>query len=192
MRIVKSIPDIQKVLNELLDWKSAIQTKDIDLTGRRIRNANTSIDANDYVTRKELPPSFPDIPNIPDQYYTIEWSNAGVVNTGDLIESQIIGQFRSSTPVECWLNAEVVPVGADLTINLQLYQRKPDDTYDTPFDILDVDLTLPDGSLTTMVSTRTLITPPPKLGQYAKIQPIIVSGGSAACVSIGLVVKRSI
>lgn len=192
MRIVKSIPDIQKVLNELLDWKSSQTTKDIDLTGRRIRNAATSLDRDDYVTRKELPPPFPAIPTIPDQIKTIEWSKEGTVETGDLIESHVIGLYTSSTPIECWLNAEVVPAGSDLTINIQLYQMNPDGTYADPFSILDSDLSLPDGSLTTMVSTRTLITPNPRLGQYAKVQPIIINGGNAACVSIGLMVKRSL
>lgn len=189
MRIVRSLPDVQKVLNELLDFKSRFETRDLDLGGRRVRNAGTSLDKDDYVTRKELPPPAPEIPGLVEQPCTIYFSTDSTVTTGQNIPAAGCGRTIGFSPIEVWMYTKVAPTTADLVINVQLQQKNPLGPDITPFSILDDDLTLSMGSVG-LVSSRTLITPPPKFGEYSMIWPIIVSGGDAAVVTIGVVCKR--
>lgn len=54
MRAVKDLRDVQLVLNELLDFKTSFESRNIDLNGRRIINAGESRATSDYVIRAEL------------------------------------------------------------------------------------------------------------------------------------------
>ena len=54
MKQIKSLYDIQQALDELFQWKDKMDSKNIDLSGRRIINAGPARDKNDYVTSEEL------------------------------------------------------------------------------------------------------------------------------------------
>lgn len=51
---IKSFIDAERAIKDLQHRLNLMETKDVDLRQRRIVNAHPSIDADDYVTRREL------------------------------------------------------------------------------------------------------------------------------------------
>ena len=54
MRLVTSLQDVNAILADIYNQLDALQSKDINLHKRRIRNAAASESDYDYVIRKEL------------------------------------------------------------------------------------------------------------------------------------------
>lgn len=199
MRTVRSLEDVQKILKDILDWKDRISTKDWDFHQLKITNAADGVSPRDYVTVEQLKDSKvtnDDINKLiksgqPDQNYTIVLSKDGVVVTGENSPPYIVGTGREGIPTQVWLAAEVAPTSANLTINVQVTYTNPGDNAQNSFNLLLTDLVLPVGQ-TLRVFTSTFITPLPAFGNGVKINKVITSGGNAAYVSIGIVVRRTI
>ena len=54
IRQIRNIDDARSAILDLYKFKDRIETKDINLHGRRIVNAGSSRATNDYIIRKEL------------------------------------------------------------------------------------------------------------------------------------------
>lgn len=182
-RRIQTIEDAERAINELLIFKEQLFSNGLNLKGKRVVNAGQSVDQSDYVTKSELV-----IPKIPtfthkDQFYTAVFTNDGTVTTGQEIDSYVVGRGREGTPVQVWLRANGPPNGADLVVNIN-YNF---DTVDHM--LLSEDLILPDGEKGPVMSFN-VVTPMPQFGSLYYFKPVIVSGGTASLVSIGVVIQR--
>ena len=199
MRIINTLADAQKVINELLDWKSLLSTKDWDFHQLKITNAADGVADRDYVTVEQLNNSKTTLDTITkvivanqdDQFYTIVFSKDGTVFTGDESAAYIVGSGREGTPVQVWLACESAPTSAVLSINITFTFINPVTSAVTTASLLQTSLTIPVSS-TTRVFASNFTVPTPTLGNGVKINKVIVSGGDAAYVSVGLVVKRTL
>ena len=216
MRSVKSFTDVQAALRVLEDWQAAFPTKNLDMHGFRVINTGDAQQPKDLPTQQQLPKVVDVQQNRQTIYYTIVYNRTGVVKTGDKIPNFDIGWGREGSPVEVWLDAQGAPDGTDdthsLIINIDLITYDIAKANATIVPILKTDLRLTkddfiplldgDGNpvMSTdvvpvalkeckVVSTRTMIDPLPKFGRYSKIRPVIINGGNASIVSIGVIVQ---
>src|SRR6266478_6122153 len=97
MRAVKSLDDAQIVINELLNWKSKIETKDWDFHQLKITNAGPAVNNNDYVIKSQLP-AVNESSGQSAQDYTIVFSNSTTVADGDVFAEYIFGKDRVGYP----------------------------------------------------------------------------------------------
>jgi acetate kinase len=54
MRVARTLDDVNVILREISNQLEKLRTGNIDMTGRRVINAGSSVKESDYVTRKEL------------------------------------------------------------------------------------------------------------------------------------------
>lgn len=177
MRAIKSLPDAQKAINELLDFKDKLSSKSWDLHGLRITNAGAAQDDTDYVIKSQLgqlvgaqPPA--------DQFYTQVFETTGAVSDGDKSPPFVVQSGREGFPYLVWIAATNPPT-TDASVNIQL----------NGFNLLTVDLVLPAAS-GGPVTSALFVTPKPKLGTLSKLILNVIHGGGASLMSVGLVVKR--
>ena len=199
MRIIRSFDDVQKVINELLDWQNLRSTKNWDFHQLKITNASDGTEPRDYVTLEQLKASKTTLDTITkvvvsnreDQFFTIVFSKDGTVFTGDNSPAYIVGNGREGLPTQVWLACEVAPASAPLAINLVVTYIDPSTLAVTTANLLSTSLSIPIGS-TTRVFSGEFTTPMPYLASGAKINKVVVTGGDAAYVSVGVVVKRTL
>lgn len=178
MRTINSLADVQIVLRDLLNWKSAQQTKNQDLHGLRITNAGDGVDPGDYATLRQVQSSSQSSQNV-DQFYTIVWATNSLI-TGQLVPAWETGKGRDGLPHEVWLKCRTAPSGGDLEVQFTI-----DGT-----NLLSSPITIPNGG-TTKVFSSSFVSPVPKVGEHSEILPVIVNNAGAGVISFGLVVKRS-
>lgn len=181
MRIVKTMADVQKALNELFDWKQSFGNfpkGNLNLNGNRITNAGKGISKSDYVILDQIPviPS-PQQP-VASILYTITWNPPDGSINGTISPPFRIGVGRSGSPYQCWVDTVVAPT-SDFTFNIQ-YQG---------VNLLSTDLKLPAGQLSATTSTFT--TPIPFLSQQTNLKIVLTSDNSSSGMTIGLVVQTS-
>lgn len=214
MRAVKSFSDVQIALRDLQDWQVAFPKQDLDMHGYRVINTGDAQQATDVAIQQQLPTVVNVTQTQKSLYYTIVYSNSGLVSTGDLIPDFDIGWGREGSPLEVWLDAQGKPDGTEdahsLIVNINLITYKSDGSSATLQSILKNDLKITTDDYIPLldsmgnpilntdmtpkmeckvISTRTMIDPLPKFGRYSKVRPVIVNGGNASTVSIGVVVQ---
>ena len=178
MRVVKSIQDVNIVLKQILDRNATKDTKNNDMHGLKITNASPGTDPSDYVTLSQLQSVTQQAPTTND-YFSIPFSNGGVVAVGDLIPPYNPGTGRTGKPYEIILSASVAAVSQDLKANVQI----------NGVSILATPIDLPIGQ-TAAVSSSDFISNLPMVSKLCTITPIIVQAdGTSAAVTITLVVQ---
>ena len=178
MRVAKSLSDVNIILKSILDRNSTKDTKNNDMHGLKIVNASPGTDPSDYVTLSQLQSVTQQAPTTND-YFSIPFSNGGVVAVGDLIPPYNPGTGRTGKPYEIILSASVAAVSQDLKANVQI----------NGVSILATPIDLPIGQ-TAAVSSSDFISNLPMVSKLCTITPIIVQAdGTSAAVTITLVVQ---
>ena len=178
MRVAKSLSDVNIILKSILDRNSTKDTKNNDMHGLKITNASPGTDPSDYVTLSQLQSVTQQAPTTND-YFSIPFSNGGVVAVGDLIPPYNPGTGRTGKPYEIILSASVAAVSQDLKANVQI----------NGVSILATPIDLPIGQ-TAAVSSSDFISNLPMVSKLCTITPIIVQAdGTSAAVTITLVVQ---
>lgn len=191
MRVVKSIPDVQRALNELFSLYDTLKGKNLDLNQRKVQNAAPATRNGEYVTFEQLPTITHPVTKHKDQFYTIVWDKEDVVANDEITTTFIVGNGREGSPHQAWVVSEGPPTTDDLSINIQYtyYDVISGTEIPTTVDLLTIDLVLP-MSTTKRVWSSTFKDPVPMLGNMAKLNGHIIISGGASVVSIGLVIKR--
>ena len=177
MFIVKSLADVQQALNQLFSWKDKLSTSNWDFHGLSITNASPGVNPNDYATLSQIP-TLPTQPAATKKYYTIVFESVGAIVPGSLVAPTFYaGIGRTGTPTQVWLGATVPPTTGPLSINVNINGNQ----------LMTSNLTLNPGDTSPAISS-TFNVPTQKLGTLMPVIPLIVSGGGASLVSIGIVI----
>jgi hypothetical protein len=200
MRAIKSLADVQIVLNQLLNWQTNKDSKDWDFHGLRIKNASASVDANDYVIRSELHPNAlaappqnsapktvaqvnnPPIPaptSPAEQDYTVVICVDGPSN-GYESAPFIGGRKRDGVFIDAWAACTGAPVLQSAFINWNING--------TP--LLSKDIEIPAGSLGPIHSSF-FVSPLPVMGFDTRVTLKITTASGMTFFSGGLVVRRN-
>lgn len=200
MRAIKSLADVQIILNQLLNWQSNKDAKDWDFHGLRIKNASPSKDPSDYVIRSELQPTAlaaPPVSSAPqtaaqvsnpptpisrgeeDQYYTMVFS---VDAPTDAYETPAFGGGinRDGVFIDIWVTANVGPFVTPASINFKVNGSL----------LLTNDVQIPVGS-TAMIHSSQMVSPLPVMGFDTKVTMIINTASGVTFLSGGIVVRRN-
>lgn len=176
MRIVKSFADVQKILNEILDWKASLGSKSLDLHGNRITNAGASIDANDYVTKAEIP-----VPNVVSpgdpHVFTIVYSNDSV-SDGYIFPPYVAGKDRSGYAQDTWV-VGLTNLTQPCTVQFAIDGNN----------LLDAPLLIKIGQKGPIHSSN-FVSSIPKIGLSSVVVCTVVTAGDISGFSAGIVVNR--
>lgn len=144
MRRVNNFNDVNDALREVYDILDGLRTNNLDMKKRRAVNASPSIDKYDYVVRKELEEKVAAITGgtVGLKYYTIVFSNDGVLSIGDKASAPFIVQ-RPGVPILVAVSAVIPPDTDDATFNVKYNE----------FNILNSDIHLPGGAASHEVFT---------------------------------------
>jgi len=177
MRRIKTIEDAQKAINEILDWKDTLSSKNIDLKGRRVVNAGRSIDLTDYVTKQELQDTIQQFKQ-DDPTYTMVFSN-DTVDDGYIFPEYVAGRNRDGYPHDCWVKCIGMPTEGSLIVRF----------YINGIQLLTDDLELTAGSVK-QVHSSGFVVPTPKVGFSSIGRCEVIQSGGATGVSAGIVIDR--
>lgn len=177
MRKVSSIPDIQKVLNQLLDNQNLKNTKDNDFKGLRIKNASPAVDQNDYVTLSQLQAATQP-PSTPSATYTMVFSRDSP-GDGDQSPPYNAGTDRDGTIIDTWIAATAAPT-SDCHVNFTINGNN----------LLSTDIILPLG-ITGPVHSAQIVSPIPAVGIDTIATMVVVTAGGVGLLSGGIVVRKS-
>lgn len=200
MRSIKTLADVQIVLNQLLNWQSNKDSKDWDFHGLRIKNASASVDANDYVIRSELQPNALAAPPIsaspktpaqvnnppiavptsaPEQDYTIVICESA---PADGFESApfIGGRKRDGVFIDAWAACTGSPVVQPAKVNWNINGNP----------LLSQDLEIPAGTFGPVHSSF-FVSPLPVMGFDTRITFRVPKAAGMTLVSGGLVIRRN-
>ena len=189
MRIVKNIPDVQRAITDLYTHIDRLNSKNLNLNGRKVQNASPATRKGEYVTLEQLPSV--DVPKVihRDQHFTIVFDKDGTVNDGDITPGYIFGFERMGVPYQFWVSCEAPPTSDDLTVNCRYTIYNPSDNTPTENNLLSDDLVLTKNTTLRVFSSK-FASPIPFLGFGCKVNGLVVKGGGAAVVTMGLVIKR--
>ncbi len=200
MRAIKSLADVQIILNQLLNWQSNKDSKDWDFHGLRIKNASPSKDPNDYVIRSELHPTAlaaPPVSSAPqtqaqvsnpppptnigdaEQDYTIVFSVDAPTN-GYETPPYIGGSNRDGVFIDVWVACNGAPVTNPTSINFSVNGQT----------FLTSDIQIPAGTKGPVHSTL-FISPLPVMGLDTKVTMVVNTASSVTALSGGIVVRRN-
>ena len=172
--------DVQIVLNELLNWKSAVLTKNQNLNGLRITNCGAGVDKTDVAIVSQLP-VIPPPAGAQVHTVAIVFSSTGPVSDGQTSAPYSVGRGRAgSSPWEVHLAATGAPVGSPLTANLQFNGTN----------ILVSDISLAAGDNGPEVVSN-FVTPLPILSYKGLLTAVVTQASGASLVSVTLIIKLS-
>lgn len=200
MRAIKSLADVQIVLNQLLNWQSNKDSKDWDFHGLRIKNASASVDPSDYVIRSELqqnalaaPPqsSAPTTvaqvnnPPIPGATAAAEQDYTVVICVDSPIDGYesapyIAGRKRDGIFIDAWVACTAPPISSSANINFNL----------NGFQLLSQDIQIPAGSLGPVHSSF-FVSPLPVMGFDTRLTLKCNVASGVTLLSGGIVVRRN-
>lgn len=189
MRAVKNLPQVQIVLNQLLNYQNNDSTKARNQKGNQIKNLGTGTDPSDAVTMAQIANLAPSI-SVPstaqvDHFYSIPWSIDSSPIPGAVIPPFcIVNDDRVGQPTALWLAAGQVG-GGNLSINIQINGNNGQ----TPTTIFLTDLTL-GAALNGPVYASNFISPLPYFGIGTYIQPIVTASSGQLSVSFALTIKK--
>lgn len=188
MKPVSTFQEVQKALQELFNFRDTFRTRDQDLAGKRIRNAAPAIQKGDYVTLEQIP-TVQETPQILySRYYSIPWSIDGTPTITDEVVKFPVGNGREGIPHQVILTARNAPSGGPLTINLNVRTIDAVTDLDVDTEILNSDLSLPDGETRRVYSSK-FISGIQNLQNLSEAWPVIKAVNGASGVTIVLVVK---
>lgn len=176
IRIVKTMADVQKALNELFDWKQSQQSQNINMSGRRIINAGNGVAPTDYATVGQLPVVTSPVIQTPTLYYTIVFNPPDACPAGTISPPFQIGTGRGGNPTQAWVQATGAPAGTAVTVNFMF----------NGVNLLPMDITLAVGA--TQAYTQTFNSPTQLLAVASQVQMIVTSANTATGLSGGVVV----
>lgn len=179
MRAIKSLADVQIVLNKILNRNDQHDSSNVNRKGLRLINNGDAVDPQDYVTLKQLQSS--QIPATPgNDYFSIPFSKDTVVAAGDLTIPYNPGIGRTGQPYQVILDALVPPVTSPLTMNFQI----------NGLSILAHDISFPVGG-TAAVTSSDFIQGLPMLSVGCRLVPLVTAAdGQTANVTITLLVQK--
>lgn len=185
MRVVKTIPDVQKALNELFSFKDQITSKALDLTGRQIKNGASATDPTDFVIKSDLPVATTSN-GVVRYEYTIVFSKDNPTDD-DFSPPFLIGLDRDGLPCEIWLSALGFPNSGNLAIDVLIDREDGLGGISVlpPTEYLTIK-----NSGTQSVWTSKFVEQYPKLPLRAKLYVHIITAGGAEFVSVGVIVRR--
>lgn len=200
MRSIKSLADVQIVLNQLLNWQTNKDSKDWDFNGLRIKNASASKDPSDYVIRSELhptalaapsisgapqtqtqvsnPPPGPNLESV-DQYYTQVFSVDNPTN-GYETAPFCGGINRDGTFIDIWVASTGTPLINPASINFNV----------NGIPLLTADILLPANNHGPIHSSL-YISPLPVFGFDTRVTMKVNTASSVTFLSGGIVVRRN-
>lgn len=184
MRAINNLKDVQIVLNQHDNFISGFNSQSIDRRGLKFTNNGLGKDPLDLATISQLPVIPPSVNTVVQQYYTIVWTQAGSINTGDTIPAFIAGYERTGIPIAVKAVAISAP-SSDCTLNIYVGS----DTV-SGLNILTTDLVIPAGSQVVSSSSNFILTLP-YVGTNFIVYPVIINGGGAAVVTIEVILKRT-
>ena len=200
MRAIKTLADVQIVLNQLLNWQTNKDSKDWDFNGLRIKNASASKDPNDYVIRSELHPTAlaaPPITSAPqtqaqvsnppqqtsngnaEQDYTIVFSVDAPAD-GYETPPYVGGRNRDGVFIDIWIASTGSPQTNPASINFNVNGQP----------LLTADIQLPINSMGPIHSSL-LVSPLPVMGLDTRVTMKINAASGLTLVSGGIVVRRN-
>lgn len=203
MRAIRSLADVQVILNQLLSWQSNKDAKDWDFHGLRIKNASASKDPNDYVIRSELHPTAlvaPPVTSAPqtqaqvsnptppssgnsgggdEQDYTIVFSVDGPTSAYET-PPYIGGRNRDGVFIDIWVAATGTPLINPASINFSI-NNVP---------LLTSDLQLPANSHGPVHSSL-FASPLPVMGLDTRVTMKVNTASGVTFLSGGIVVRRN-
>lgn len=203
MRAIKTLADVQIILNQLLNWQSNKDSKDWDFHGLRIKNASPSKDPNDYVVRSELHPTAlaaPPVTSAPqtqkqasnpppvsgpqsgsgdEQDYTAVFSIDGPTN-GYETPAYVGGRNRDGVFIDVWVTANGPPTINPASMNFNVNGQP----------LLTADVQIPAGS-TAVVHSSKLASPLPVMGLDTKLTMKVNTASGVTFLSGGIVVRRN-
>jgi hypothetical protein len=200
MRALKSLADVQVILNQLLNWQSNKDSKDWDFHGLRIKNASPSKDPSDYVVRSELHPSAlaappitsapqtpaqvanppqPGTPGEVDQFYTMCFSVDGPVD-GYVSPPFVGGVNRDGVFIDIWIASTGFPNPNPASINF-LVNGAP---------LLTTDVIMPAGQ-TGPIHSSQMVSPLPVMGFDTKVTMKVTTASGITFLTGGIVVRRN-
>src|SRR4051812_38761907 len=118
MRIVRTIADCQRALNELFDFFDKAKSKALDMAGQRITNGSKSQGPNDFVIQSELK-SHIEQGGVIRTESTLIFSKE-VPTDDDTSPPYFVGIEREGSFVEVWLSCIEGPSGGDLSIQVYI------------------------------------------------------------------------
>ena len=184
MRAINNLKDVQIVLNQHDNFINNFGSQSIDRHGLKFTNNGVGKDPLDLATVSQLPVIPAAVNTIAQQYYTIVWTQAGAINTGDIIPAFIAGYERTGIPIAVKAVAISAP-SSNCTLNIYVGS----DTV-SGLNILSTDLVIPAGSKVVASSSNFILTLP-YVGTNYIVYPVITSGGGAAVVTIEVILKRT-
>lgn len=200
MRAIRSLSDVQIILNQLLNWQTNRESKDWDFNGLRIKNASASKDPNDYVIRSELQPNAlaaPPVSSAPqtqaqvnnpppptnggdtEQDFTIVFS-VDAPEDGFETPPYIAGRNRDGVFIDVWVACTGAPSGSAASINFKVNGNL----------LLTADVQIPSGEFGPKHSSL-LIDPLPVLGLDTRVTMKVNTASGVTLLSGGVVVRRN-
>lgn len=190
MRAIKTLSDVQIVLNQHDTLLNNLTSKDIDRKGLKITGAGNGTNQQDYVTLSQIQSLIsqsqqsPTNPSI--QHFGIVFTEDGVVTTGMQIPAYIPSPERTGLPIACKVLAIGPPSGGNLTVNFYVGTDLT-----TGKNLLAADIIVPPGTAS-IVTSSNFINPVPYFGTNTIIFPVITNGAGASVVTMEIFVKRGV
>ena len=189
MRAIKTLSDVQIVLNQHDNFINSFTAKDVDRKGLKLVNNGDAINGQDYTTLSQVTTAIASAQQGPSgnskQHYTMVWTEDGTVVTGQQLPAFIAGFQRTGLPIGAKVLAINAPSPGNLTVNfkvgINLSQMKS---------ILATDLAFTPGQQ--MVSSSSnFINPVPYIGTNYIVFPVITNAQGAGGVTFELILERS-
>lgn len=171
------------MINELLDFKSRVESQVLDRHGLQIKNLGAGTDLSDAVTLAQIQgmarsSDIPDVARV-DHFSSIIWSHSGTPVAGDIIPPYcIVNLDKVGQPTAVWLAASVAGTGS-MSVNIKL----------NGVSILASSLTLNAGAVGPS-QTSFFVSPIPTFGIGTTLIPTIVSVGGQVAISIGMTIRK--
>lgn len=189
MRAIKTLSDVQLVLNQHDNFINNFGSKDVDRKGLKIVNNGDGKNPQDYVTLVQMQTAI-NMATAPatsksKQHYTMVWTEDGTVITGQQIPGFIAGYERSGLPIGAKVLAINGPSTGNLTVNFMAGVNLT-----SMVKLLVADIIFPPGQQSA-VSSSNFVNPIPYIGTDFIVFPVITNGAGAGVVTLELLLERS-
>jgi hypothetical protein len=190
MRAIKTLSDVQIVLNQHDNFITKFNSTSVNRNGLKFTGNGNGTDPQDYITLSQQTTAINNIVNATTsptvQHYTMVFTEDGVVSTGMQIPAFLAAYERTGLPIAVKVFAIGSPSGGNLTVNIYAGL-----TLTTGQNILTTDLIFPPGTQSVVTSSN-FINPLPYIGTNYMVFPVITNGAGASAVTIEVILKRSL
>lgn len=194
MRAIKTLSDVQIVLNAHDNFINSFNSQSINRNGLKLTGNGNATQPQDYTTLSQVNTAIAAATQAPStsggqQHYTMVWTEDGIVTTGQQLCAFIAGYQRTGLPVAVKILAIGSPSGGNLTVNI-FAGITITGANGTGGNILASDIVFPPGA-STPVSSSNFVNPIPYIGTDYIVYPVITNGAGASAVTIEVILKRS-